>query len=184
MSDLAQFWANLATVAAVIVSTVALIVEMRRSRAIHQADLMLTLKGRFNSEQLILVRRHAAAAIGKILNEEKPNGNDPRWETVDEVLNFFQTVGLYVLKGRIDEDLAWDFFAYRLNHYWPACQCYVTYTRKKEPLVWAAIEEMMPRLETYEQRLRKRRSLPPREPPDRKALIEFFKYESKAGGGV
>lgn len=52
--------------------------------------------------------------------------------TEERVADFFENVGLYMHKGRIDEDTVYNSYAGMVEGYWPALKTYVMESRKKD----------------------------------------------------
>ena len=93
---------EIASWVAIGVSIIALWTQIRRSRFTQGVDLILKLENRFEGNLIKSARKRAAKAI---LNNRKSPGGD-----VDDVLDFFEMVGLFYRRHALDEDMVWCTF--------------------------------------------------------------------------
>ena len=117
--------------AAVAVAIVAVVVtagieawQSRQSRFALGVDLLLKLDERFNSALL----EARATAAGDLPQKRSGDG--------DDVLDFFDTLGLLVRKGALSEELVWHTFFYWIQGYWWSARTYVRERRDQDPTVW------------------------------------------------
>src|SRR5205085_13528 len=108
-----------------IITIVALIAESKRSRFSLSVDLIMTLDERFNSDLIRKARRAAAKSI-----------NDKTYNEVDDVLDFFETVGMLTRRHALDEQLVWSTFSYWFYFYWYSTKEYIHETQKGNPTIW------------------------------------------------
>lgn len=102
----------------------------------------------FNGKEFLNVRSAAAKAL-----LEKPN------DQIDDVLDFFDTVGYLVRVGALDKEMAWHTFFHWVRAYWYASKDYVAETRLKEPTVWEDFDQLYHKLMRLEAKKQKKRSL-------------------------
>ncbi len=81
--------------------------QNKRAALSLSIDLLLKMDDRFNSPLLTNYRKHAAES----LLAGKPT------DAVDEVLDFFETIGLLVRKGAIEKEMTWSTFFYWILRY-------------------------------------------------------------------
>jgi len=91
-------------------------------------DTLQKLEDDFDSSRMRRARRDAAA--GLLANEPDET------EGLDEVLNFFDTLGLLVRRRAVDEEMAWHDFDYWVTCYGGASAAVVRKVRHKHPTEW------------------------------------------------
>jgi hypothetical protein len=101
-------WAAVAAVAALAAAIVA-IYQASLTRMTLGADLMMKLEDRFEDPEFCAKRQKAAKALRAI---SPANRGD-----VEEVLDFFETLGLLVRREALDAEFAWSSFFYWLHGY-------------------------------------------------------------------
>jgi hypothetical protein len=117
--------AALAGVAAAVAAIAALVAESRRSRFAQAVELLLRFEDRFASPDFLTTRRRAAEGLAT----GKPS-------EVDDVLDFFETIGMLVQKKALDKEMVWSSFAYWLLRYTAAARKYISESRSADPAVW------------------------------------------------
>jgi hypothetical protein len=142
-----NFVTSISTVAAVVVSIWALIFEERRSRRTSQINVMLDLEQRFFSKEM-LVKRSVAAKF--LLQIHKNQPTQLKWEQVDGVFDYFETIGSVARTGHADTKLVWSFFYYWISYYFTACNSYISSSRKTNPGLWGDANWLYNRLKTYD----------------------------------
>lgn len=85
---------------------------------------------RFNSEGMKINRKEAAKALLKKKD----------YEAADDVLDFFETIGLMTHRGALDEEMVWNTLFYWFDKYWEAAQPRIQEERKKHPEAWKELE--------------------------------------------
>jgi hypothetical protein len=156
----------LATAAGVIVAVWGLISQLASSRFAISVDLLGKMDERFNSPGMLQKRREAATAL---LNK-KDNGE------VDDILDFFETVGLMMHRGALDEEMVWNTFFYWVDGYWRSAQPYIQSERRDDPVVWTEVEYLEERCLAFEKRKVEGKGLG--EVP----IQEFLTYEAQLSG--
>ncbi len=132
-----------ASVVAASAAVVAVIVESRRSRFTFGIDLLTKLDERFQSG-MQAQRRNAAQG----LLAGRPSDSD-------DVLDFFEVLGILVKRKALDPYFVWHFFFYWLNAYASAAAEYITTIRHDDPTIWQDLSYLRRRLRTIERRERR-----------------------------
>lgn len=111
---------------AVIISTISLNFQIKRSKFTQSVDLLLKFEQRFfDNDRMTATRRNAAKSLQM--------GGD---KDVEPVLDFFETLGMLVKKNAFDREMVWNTFFYWFHNYWAASQSYVATKRKDDPTTW------------------------------------------------
>lgn len=147
MSDsfnIISLWVPLAGVfialVAVIVSTISLRSQIKRSKFTQSVDLLLKFERRFfDNDRVIKARQKAARSL--------QSGGD---KDVEPILDFFETLGMLVRKDAFDREMVWNTFFYWFHNYWSAAREYVATKRKDDPTTWeeyAFLDQCMSQIE-------------------------------------
>jgi|KBSMisStaDraftv2_1062788.scaffolds.fasta_scaffold114039_2 hypothetical protein len=95
--------------------------QHRDAKELLQVQISVELEKEFNSPEMRRARQRVATqALEKSELKE------------DRVLDFFDKVGMYVHQGRLDDDTAYESFAYWVERYWPVYQEFVRNFRSDE----------------------------------------------------
>ncbi|GAP09474.1 hypothetical protein BECAL_00618 [Bellilinea caldifistulae] len=125
---------SLFSILAVLVSIIALVVEIRRDRLALQVDLLLRLDDKLHSPEFKALRQVAAQ---KLLSNERPNYE------LEDLLELFSTIAFLYERKAIDADLAFVHFSYWLDRYWLCARNYVEEeSRKYDPLSYKTLERV------------------------------------------
>lgn len=154
------------TAVGVIVAILSLKSQMASSRFAISVDLLTKMDERFNGAEMLKKRREAATALLK----KKDYG------MVDDVLDFFETVGLMMRRGALDEEMVWNTFFYWSDGYWRAAQPYIQSERRGDPVVWTELEYLEARCLAFEKRRTKGHDT------EEVSVQEFLVYESSHPG--
>lgn len=127
----------IATIAIAMGSIFAVTSQNNQSRIALGVDLVLRLDDRFNSAQFRQLRRNAASSL------LKKSSAPP-----DEVLDFFETIGMLVRRGVLDEEVVWHTFFYWVNGYWYAAHDYIK--SKNDPTFYEDMRYLHERLVALE----------------------------------
>lgn len=109
-------------------------------RVIYDPHWALNFQDRFDAMNQG-VRPRAAAT----LRDRKADLGDitnPALATIDDVLDFFEDIGLYQRADYISPELAHHHFFHWVRGYWQASEPYMQAWRKKEPARWNHVEEL------------------------------------------
>jgi hypothetical protein len=126
--------------------------QNERARLSLEVDMLLKFFERFQGKGLSLseTRRSAAKHI-KDNFFEKDNDLlevDHLNKAGEDVLNFFELMGLLVRAESIDERLVQEMFSFRLVRYWELCKPAVQRAREEDrsPDLWVNFEELANRM--------------------------------------
>jgi hypothetical protein len=153
--------AALAAVAAAVVAIGGLIFERRRYRSTQAIDLLLRFEDRFATPEL----RHARAEATRGLRRNDPTQSD-------DVLDFFETVGLIVERHALDIELVWSSFDYWLRRYGILTARYVAESRDTDRSIWRNFVTLRDKVAEFDGR-------PPGDADtlDRAEIDDFLEYE-------
>ena len=132
-----------AAVAASAIAVYAIWIESRRSRFALGIDLFLKLDERFGDNRMLVARRAAAMALS---SENKADA--------DDVLDFFEMVGLLVRRGALDEYVVWHNFFYWIHRYYLSAKDHIDTIQSEDPTIWADLTQLYSRLASIEKKER------------------------------
>jgi len=131
-----------ATALAAFAAVIALLYDNQRSRFALGVETLLKLDDKFDGATIKAARRKAAQSLLKNSNEG-----------LDDILDFFEMVGLLTRRGAIDAVLVCDLFFDWIHCYWTLAKEYVDAIRVKEnPTIWLEAEWLHTRLVEIEKR--------------------------------
>ena len=116
-----------AALLAALAAIIALYLQSRLARFAINLDMLWRFESQFRNDERMLKRRRSAAIA--LLNNE--NNSD-----VDEVLNFFEQLGLLMRKKAIDKEVVWYSFYNCAIGYWTAAKSYILQERSKDITIW------------------------------------------------
>jgi len=153
---------------AIAVSIVVLWIQIRRARFAQSVDLILKLEQRFfESENMIEVRRKAAGAL-------RTNRSSPASD-VDDVLDFFETLGLLARKKALDKEMIWNTFYHWIHRYRLLLKDHILEKQETNSSIWEdllALDNALVAIELKRSKSRFDIDIPEIE------LLEFLKDES------
>lgn len=129
---------------AVLVAIITLLVQMRRSKFSLNVDLLLKLNDHFNSDRFKTLRRAAAKSI-----------KTHTFGEAEEVVDFFEMIGLLVRRRALDPELVRHSFFYWIHSYRCALDHHITIVRQKDPTVWENFVFLHKKVTSVEKRKRK-----------------------------
>ena len=138
--------AAIAGVAAAIGAIITAAVSWRQVqgfRASLQAETMLKLLDRFDSDSFRQTRETAATACVS----QNP---DAAGAAVEDVLEFFDDAAFLVEKNALDAEMMWHSFYHWIRLYLQAGEPHITTYRTAEPSVWKHLFAIYPRLTVIE----------------------------------
>lgn len=113
--------------------------ESRRSR--YDPHWAMDFQDRFDNPAMTEARARAAKTL--ITNRaDLANPADNALADIDDVLDFFEDIGLYQRADHISPELAHHHFFHWTRGYWQAAKPYVVASRVKEPARWNHVEEL------------------------------------------
>ena len=116
--------ASLSGVAAAVVAVVTLIVQTRQAAFVASVDLLFSTYERFFSPEMLANRRRAAIGL---------MGQEP--SATDDVLNFFEVVGLLTRRKALDATMVWHMFSGCFVPYLAASKAYIDESRHKDATI-------------------------------------------------
>lgn len=124
--------------------------ESKRTRFSLGIDLILRLDTHFNSGEFRRKRNDAATGLlsGRLSTEAQR-------VAIDDVLNFFETVGFLTRRDVLDAEVAWNHFFYYMHRYMLSAKKYIETCRKEDPTLWEEFIEVYERLKEVEKRERR-----------------------------
>ena len=123
-----------ATLGSVIIAAYALQRQQRQARELHEVALILKLEERFDATTIRQARARAASFLTTAGRFTPSRYNE--WGAVAEVLDFFQTVGLFQRYGHVRPELTHSWFSHWWEHYYAACREYINFTKEASPGTW------------------------------------------------
>lgn len=87
-----------------------------------KVELQMKREEIFGGERLV---RQRAALATQLLRKA------PHDEIQEDVMNFFETVGMLLRRGYLDQEMAWVAFSYHGIHWWSACKEYIAEERRR-----------------------------------------------------
>ncbi len=97
--------------------------QTKDARANLQLQNHLTFAARFDSRELQSDRKLLAQRLLEGAPHDKISEN---------VLDFFEDLGLFLRRGYLDEELEWDTFGFYAVRWWAACKDYILEERKRQ----------------------------------------------------
>ncbi|MHB0961116.1 MAG: DUF4760 domain-containing protein [Pirellulaceae bacterium] len=119
----------------------------------------LTLTDLQVRRQLLFMDRWESKPIRKerVILARQLLANDPDAKIREIILEFWESVGTYWLKGYLLEDLVWTDFAYYVTRWWAACKAYVDEVRCREhndETIYLYLEKLAQRMREMDARER------------------------------
>lgn len=132
-------------------------------------DLILKLDDKFNSIEFKKIRSKASNAI---LSEETDN----KFVQVEDVFDFFETLGYFVKHKALDKKIVWHTFYGWVHSYWSVGKDYILSERKEEidKTLWEDFQWLHNELLKIE-RINTKKSIP--EILSREEIVKFFNNE-------
>jgi hypothetical protein len=150
----------------------------------NSVSLTIQLWDEFNNPSTMLPQRRQAATD---LSRAWQAGATPLPESdaFNNVADFFDTVGLWVRRDVLDQEMAWSVFWSKVSGYWVLGECKLNYVtdaqnRCGDATLWADFETLFNALSKEEEtKSRHRRGNAVN--PDDKALKDFLQAEIQVG---
>jgi hypothetical protein len=144
--DLLPQWALVAVTLLLVLFTVRAMREQTTATArALSAEMLLLKSAQWDSDAMKVYRRKAAGCLLKSRVEDIPE------QQVDPVLDFFEGLGTVVRSGYVEVEAVWHEFSEFAEHYWAACEHYVTAARKQsdDPSYYSEFEFLARRLRDH-----------------------------------
>jgi len=131
-------------------SAIAALLQIRHMRSGNQIVALTECRETLESPEFRAAQRFVSFELPKRLQDpvERAKIMEPpfsgEYESIGTVANFFESMGMFVKSGIIDEQLACDFWCYSIVRNWNALAPIVVYVRKKigVPSMWENFEYM------------------------------------------
>lgn len=136
--------ADATPVVAVIVSILALLYQIRRSRIATSLELVTKFDDRFNGDEFRKVRLAASQALS-----EHPSPTE-----AEDVFDFFETLGYLARTGAAEKGFLWHTFYHWVHGYWSAGSQHIKQkrTEAKNAKLWCDFEALHAALLKIERR--------------------------------
>ena len=133
--------AGLSGLVAALVAIVALILQTRQAAFVAGVDLLFNMYERFFSAEMLANRRRAALGL---------MGTEP--SAADDVLNFFEIVGLLTRRKALDDRMVWHMLSGCIVPYVNASEKYITASRQTDKTIWSAVVWLAERMQAIERK--------------------------------
>jgi hypothetical protein len=117
------------------ITAVCLIYQIWLSRIALTADVILKLLARFESPEMLIIRREAAKAFLAKNYRAVPN-------PAQDVLNFFETLGFLTNLKALDKRIVWNSFFSTIRGYWEAFEVGIKDRQKVDKTAWTETENL------------------------------------------
>jgi hypothetical protein len=107
----------------------------------YSPELVMKHDEIFNSEEMKKQRSIAARTLKNLTGKDDVAKNEEALrKNVDDILDFFETLGFYVKGDQMSAKVVHQYFYYWICGYWAVARDYVNYRRKEEPKQWEFVE--------------------------------------------
>ena len=110
-----------------------------RAQKIVQVDILIRLLNQFESHRMLAVRKRTAESLLVAKTTQRANlppeanGYDPEaYRDIEDVLDFFETVALFVKRGIVDNEIVWHTFYYWMHGYHEASKEHLSKIRSRD----------------------------------------------------
>jgi hypothetical protein len=103
--------------------------ESKRFRFAQSVELVLKMDDRFDSPLIQKVRTKAARSLLKKSTAD-----------LDDMLDFFETIGMLVRRGALDKEMAHEMFFPWIQGYYQAAHFYILSVRKNRSDIWEDLQ--------------------------------------------
>ena len=167
-----------AAVIAALTAVYAIWAEGKRARFSQGLDLLQKLSNEFNSDPFKEKRRAIAKILLKDKNQQAITKKDTSTlkTTGTDILDHFQTVGILMRRGILDEELVYSEYFFWLEGYWICLQKVYSAFSEVDITVWEDAQWLYKLLKKFEKKL------PPKGKvvePTEEDLKYFLEYECR-----
>jgi hypothetical protein len=119
----------------------------RQQRELLRGDLkvrlQLTFIERFDSDRM----KHYRGVLAQRLL-----ANAPHNDIQEDVMNFFEDLDLFLVRGYLDEELAWETFGFYAVRWWAACNDYILEEckRNNDLTLFTGFKDLVDRFSTHD----------------------------------
>jgi hypothetical protein len=128
-------WESLEAVAAVVAAGAAVFaiwLQNKSFKANLTADLAIKLDDRFSSAEVKESRSRAARALKAHIAEKE----------AEDAFDFFETIGLFVRRKALDEEIVHSLFFHWINLYWTAGKDHIRRRQRETKNLWRDFESL------------------------------------------
>ena len=141
---------TIGTFVVIAASATAALMQLRHMRGSNQIVALTECRETMESPEFHAAQRFVSFELPKRLQDPVERAKfaeipfTGEYEAIGIVANFFESMGMFVKNGIIDEQLACDFWCYAVLRNWHALLPVTTYVRKKVavPSLWENFEYM------------------------------------------
>lgn len=131
----------------VIVSIDSMKDQIKHVRTGWQIDLLLKFEERFDGNRMIQERLTVSKFL---LTYRELEVNDPQWSTVDNLVDFFQSIGTFVEENIMEIKFVSNFFGHWMLHYFKAIEPYILHVRNNAPGTWQQALNLYAQVKSYD----------------------------------
>jgi hypothetical protein len=113
-------------------STAAEQLSIRREQL--KVQLYLEIRKEFDGARLVSARKRLAQQL------MRDHSSD---ELQDDVMNFFEDMGMLFRRGYLDREMIWDTFGYYARNWWSACKDYIAEERAADHTFFTDFESLV-----------------------------------------
>ena len=155
--------------------------QLREQRQSHSVDLMLKMSGRWESAELAQVRRQLATLLVRRRANDQFDGaaKNALLGASQQVMSFFETLGIMVARAGVDPEIVWGEFAYWTIRYYLALEASIERMRadRKDRSFYASFQWLCEQLLAIDA---KRNSVPVEHARPNSGDIDNFLAEERA----
>lgn len=159
----------LTAVIAAVTAMSKLLIDALSQRRVHNAETTLKILDEFHGQRIRNARRRATEAIQQPDTEQTP----------DDLLDFFDTVGMLLKRRALDDQMLWSILNYWVSRYWCACERYIRQKQQADKALWEDFEYLRIRLAKVHKRRHRGRNQPDGDPCLPQELDRFLSEEAR-----
>ena len=141
---------TMGTFVVIAASAIAALVQLRHMRGSNQIVALTECRETLESPEFAEAQYFVSFELAKRLKDPAERTKISQvpftgeYKQIATVANFFESMGMFVKSGIIDQQLACDFWCYAVVRNWTALAPVITYVRKKVnvPALWENFEYM------------------------------------------
>jgi hypothetical protein len=122
-----------------ILAFVGLILQSRSTKHTTAISVLLQLEARFDEASMHHDRKKASYSLLSNTNL----GVNKNSDAIDNVLNFFELIGLLLRKDALDQEMITSEFSTYAYCYWIASKDYISRSRNRDPNYWINYEKLI-----------------------------------------
>ncbi len=117
---------------AAILSADAIVAQNKQYKLSVASEWVLKLDERWDSTPFLLNRAKAVKLLA----------TGQRSDQLDNIWDFFDTIGLFTRRGVLDDEMVWSIFFYWINAYWQVSEALLIEARREFPKQWLDFEHL------------------------------------------